>query len=187
MKSLNNDLGIIYNRNSTSSERLMPSVHVGSFTVSTAANIAGGIQLARGISAFSRTGTGSSEYAVEGTQKLINLDKGDTLYRVFGGGAEIKGTWAFTKNPGNQITAISKGALPPENAAKSLTKITFTGSVEGESSIVNGMFGQPGGFQQVHLPWGHPNVVFSQATNLPIGLMPVIPQSLILDLINGGN
>ncbi len=85
--SLNHDADIVFsNDNSISSlERWGASIHVGSFAVGTAANIVGGIQIARGISAFTRNGIGGSNYFVEGTKFKETFVKGDELFRVFCG------------------------------------------------------------------------------------------------------
>jgi len=152
----------------------MPSVRVGSFAVGTAANIVGGVQAARGIQAFSRSSSGSSQYYVEGTQRMQTFGPGDELYRVYGGASLQEGQFAFTQNPGNQITAIRNGALPSANTTKSITRISFSGPVEAEVSKVARMFGQPGGFTQVKLPRS-PFTTFSAGRPLPLGFMPFVP------------
>ncbi len=86
-------------------------------------------------------------------------------------------SWAFLQNPGNQISAIRGGALPPGNLANSYTRITFAGVVEAEVSTVAPMFGQPGGFTQVKLPKS-PNITCSSGEYLPMGFMPLIPPEL---------
>lgn len=157
-------------------ERILPSIRVGTFAVGTAANIVGGVQAARGILAFSRSGTGSSQYYVEGTTRMETFGPGDELYRVYGGKSPQQGQFAFTKNPGNQITAIRNGALPPTNTTTSITRISFSGPVDAEVSKVASMFGQPGGFTQVKLPRS-PFTTFSAGRPLPLGFMPFVPTS----------
>jgi len=156
--------------NAPIAERLPASVDVGWFTVSTAANIVGTAQLARGALAFTRNGE-FGPYAVDGTQSSRTFGPGDNAYRVYGGTSQLERPWLFTENPGNQITAIRGGALPPGNSATLISNVGFTGFVDGEVSTTAGMFGQPGGFQQILLS-GLGNVTFSPASSLPIGIMP---------------
>ncbi|OJV35983.1 MAG: hypothetical protein BGO33_09110 [Bacteroidia bacterium 43-41] len=172
---MNNDVSTVFS-NRPLSERILPSIRVGSYAVGTAANIVGGVQAARGIKAFSRSGSGGSQYFVEGTQMMETFGPGDELYRVYGGSSLPQGQFAFTQNPGNQITAISKGALPPTNTAQSITRVTFSGSVNAEVSKVGPMFGQPGGFTQVKLPYSS-FTIFSAGRSLPLGFMPFVPIS----------
>jgi hypothetical protein len=155
-------------------ERIGPSIRLGTFSVGTAANIIGGVQVAKGIKAFTRSGLGSDKYFLEGTKMIEDFGVGDELYRVYGGASNRQGAFAFTQNPGNQISAISKGALPPGNTALSLTRISFSGTVQAEVSQVAPMFGQPGGFTQVKLPRS-PFINFSIGRSLPIGIMPFVP------------
>ena len=173
LHQLNSDLQTVFS-DAPLSERLLPAVNVGSFAVGTAANIVGGVQAARGIQAFSRSGTGSFQYYVEGTQSTKTFSPGDELYRVYGGKSPQQGQFAFTQNPGNQITAIRKGALPPTNTTTSITRISFSGPVNAEMSKVARMFGQPGGFTQVKLPRS-PFTTFSAGKPLPLGFIPFVP------------
>jgi hypothetical protein len=102
---------------------------VGYFVVQNVptANIVGGAQIVRGALAFSRGGVGGLDYAVKGTKFNETFVKGDQLFRVSGGEASQVGNWSFKQNPGNQINAIRKGALPPGNSAQFISKINVMG------------------------------------------------------------
>lgn len=122
---------------------------------------------------------GGIEYYAPGTKEKAIYNTGDELYRVYGGSSVKERFWAFTKNPGNQITAIRRGALPPGNTAEYLTKINFSGIVEGEVSVAARLFSQPGGITQVLLSRSR-NIIFSPGTALPIGFMPIFPINSLL-------
>ncbi len=175
VRQLNKDVSTVFS-NAPLEERIGPAIRVGSFAVGTAANIVGGVQAARGIQAFTRSGSGSDQYYVDGTRSMEVFGPGDELYRVYGGKSPQQGQFSFAQNPGNQITAIRNGALPPTNTTKLITRISFSGSVEGEVSIVAPMFGQPGGFTQVKLPRS-PFTTFSAGRSLPFGFMPFVPNT----------
>jgi len=172
---LNKDVSTVF-ANAPLEERIGPAIRVGTFAVGTAANIVGGVQAARGIRAFTRSGSGGDQYYVEGTLRMETFGPGDELYRVYGGESLQQGQFAFTQNPGNQITAISKGAIWPGNTTQSITRISFSGPVKAEVSKVASMFGQPGGFTQVKLPRS-PFITFSAGRSLPFGFMPFVPNS----------
>jgi RHS repeat-associated protein len=174
VNQLNSDKDTVFS-DAPLDERIMPSVRLGSWAVSTSANIVGGVQAARGALALSRSGAGGSEYAVQGTQRKQVFGPGDELYRVYGGKTRQNGSFAFTQNPGNGITAIRKGALPPENATTLMTRVTFNASIEAEVSKVAPYFRQPGGLTQVKLPQVRPQVVYSPGKLFPLGFMPMVP------------
>jgi hypothetical protein len=175
--SLNADSDIVFSNDNSISEgeRWRACIHVGTFAVGTAANIVGGVQIARGALAFSRGGVGSLDYAVEGTKFKDTFVKGDQLFRVSGGETFQEGNWSFTQNPGNQINAIRKGALPPGNLAQYISKLNINGLVDGEVSQINGMFGQPGGAWQVYILRENPLLSWDVAKPLPLGFMPFLP------------
>ncbi len=152
----------------------MPSVRLGSWAVSSAANFVGVGQATRGGLAAGRTGSGGSNYFVEGTKNTKTFDIGDDLYRVYGDKSLREGRFAYTQNPGNQITAIRNGSLPPGNSTNSITRITFNGLVQAEVSKVASLFRQPGGFTQVLLPKS-PYINYSLGRSLPYGFMPFVP------------
>jgi len=179
---LNSDVAAVFS-NAPLSERIMPSIRLGTYAVSTAANAVGLVQAGRGVLAFTRSGKGG-QYFVNGTKYLEEFDKGDELFRVFGGESLRDGKWAFIKNPGNQINAIRTGALPPSNSPTSITKITFNNPVIGEVSKAARLFGQPGGGTQVALPMS-PATVFSSGKSLPIGFMPLVPTNSIYNFFQG--
>jgi RHS repeat-associated protein len=173
---LNRDVDTVFS-NAAIEERLPAAVNLGWTSVSTAANIIGVAQGIRGIKAFSRSGSGGSAYYVDGTRKIANFGSGDELFRVYGGDSPLEGAWAFLKNPGNRISAIQGGALPPGNLADSYTRITFNGLIEAEVSTVAPLFGQPGGFTQVRMPRSA-DIIFSPGKYLPYGFMPLVPREL---------
>ena len=174
VNQLNSDKDTVFS-DAPLDERIMPSVRLGSWAVSTSANIVGGVQAARGVLALSRSGAGGSEYAVQGTQRKQVFGPGDELYRVYGGKTRQNGSFAFAQNPGNGITAIRKGALPPNNATTLMTRVTFNASIGAEVSKVAPLFGQPGGLTQVALPRVRSQVVYSPGKLFPLGFMPMVP------------
>ena len=176
VQDLNSDKDTVFS-DAPLNERALPSIRLGTWAVSTAANIVGTAQIIRAELAFSRSGVGGSDYFVKDTLTEKTFGPGDELYRVYDGASSSqKGYWAFTEKPGNQITAIRKGALPTGNNANFMTKMTFNAPVTAEVSQVAPLYQQPGGAVQVKLPYPHENVSFSPGERLPIGLMPFIPQ-----------
>jgi hypothetical protein len=176
VNQLNANAGTVFS-NAPINERFPAAVDVGWFSVSTAANITGTVQLARGINAFTRSGAGSADYAVPGTQRDITVPAGNQLYRVYGGGSLQEGRWATTTNPGNQINAISRLSLPPENTANMITTVQVTGAKAAEISVAKGIFNQPGGAAQVK--WVDPyNLMYLPGRPLPVGFMPFSPPNL---------
>jgi len=173
---LNKDVDTVFS-NAAFEERLPAAVNLGWTSVSTAANIVGIAQGTRGIKALSRSGSGGSAYYVDGTRKIVNFGPDDELIRVYGGDSHLEGAWAFLENPGNRISAIRGGALPPGNLSNSYTRITFNGLVEAEASTVAPLFGQPGGFTQVRMPRSA-DIIFSPGKYLPYGFMPLVPREL---------
>jgi hypothetical protein len=173
INQLNSDVSTVFS-NAPAGERLPAAVNLGAFAVNTAANIVGGVQFARGISAFSRSGELVNPYAVEGTRFTYDRPVGDRLYRVWGGSSPLAGRWAFTQNPGNQITAIRGGALPSGNLATTVSEVQIVSATTAETSTVAPNVGQPGGLTQVHLS-NLGGVAFSEGTLLPAGWMPILP------------
>ncbi|MEA5078538.1 MAG: hypothetical protein VB013_08200 [Anaerolineaceae bacterium] len=184
--SLNHDSDIVFSNDPSisSGERWRASKNVGLFAVGTAANIVGGVQVVRGISAFTRSGVGGSDYFVEGTKFNETFLKGDKLFRISGSDAQNIGNWAFRQNPGNQINAIQSGALPPGNSARFISTVNVNGLVDGEVSQVSSLFGQPGGAWQVKIPGANPLLEFGVPQRLPIGLMPFVPVFPLIDVSN---
>lgn len=172
---INKNMSMVFS-NAPVSDRIGPAVDIGWTAVSNAANILAIGQSVRGISAFTRNGAGGAAYKVPGTERNIVYDVGDELYRVYGNASPRNGSWAFTTNPGNQISAIRGGALPPGNGTTSITRITFSGPVEAEASTVAKLFGMPGGYTQIKLPFPpSANIIYGQGTSLPKGFMPFVP------------
>jgi|WetSurMetagenome_2_1015567.scaffolds.fasta_scaffold05960_2 hypothetical protein len=150
----------------------------------TASNIiAGGALISKSVVAASRV-MDYQPYAVEGTVRNQTFSEGDELYRGYSDVSRRTGIWAFIEKPTSPLQAIRKGALPPGNNADFISKITFSGPVEGEVSRIAPKFGMPGGYTQVKLPQS-PFVQYSSVNTL--WNIPIIPLNFFYQFIRSWN
>lgn len=77
--------------------------------------------------------------------------EGEVMYRVYGGGAGKAGSWLTPINPVSSAAARQGLALPAENAALYVSKVTLPGGVRMQVGTAGSAFGQPGGWAQAQL------------------------------------
>lgn len=77
--------------------------------------------------------------------------EGETMYRVWGGGADKAGSWLTPINPISSAAARQGLALPAENAALYVSKVTLPAGVRIQVGTAGRAFGQPGGWAQAQL------------------------------------
>ncbi|MCD1573379.1 RHS repeat-associated core domain-containing protein, partial [Agromyces mediolanus] len=77
--------------------------------------------------------------------------EGETMYRVWGGGAGKAGSWITPIKPSSAIAARQGLALPSENAATFVSEVTLPAGVRMQVGQAGSAFGQPGGWPQAQL------------------------------------
>lgn len=77
--------------------------------------------------------------------------EGEVMYRVWGGGADKAGSWLTPTNPISSAAARQGLALPAENAALYVSKVTLPAGVRVQVGAAGPAFGQPGGWAQMQL------------------------------------
>ncbi len=77
--------------------------------------------------------------------------EGEVMYRVYGGGAGKAGSWLTPINPVSSAATRQGLALPAENAALYVSKVTLPGGVRMQVGTAGSAFGQPGGWAQAQL------------------------------------
>lgn len=77
--------------------------------------------------------------------------EGEVMYRVWGGGADKAGSWLTPINPISSTAARQGLALPAENAALYVSKVTLPAGVRVQVGTAGPAFGQPGGWAQMQL------------------------------------
>lgn len=77
--------------------------------------------------------------------------EGEVMYRVYGGGAGKAGSWITPIKPTSSAAARQGLALPAENAALYVSKVTLPGGVRMQVGTAGSAFGQPGGWAQAQL------------------------------------
>lgn len=94
----------------------------------------------------------SSRVAPWAGSSLSRLSReGEVMYRVYGGGAGKAGSWITPINPISSAAARQGLALPAENAALYVSKVTLPGGVRMQVGTAGSAFGQPGGWAQAQL------------------------------------
>ncbi|MBA3782292.1 MAG: hypothetical protein H0X12_10645 [Nocardioides sp.] len=77
--------------------------------------------------------------------------EGEVMYRVYGGGAGKAGSWLTPINPVSSAAARQGLALPAENAALYVSRVTLPGGVRMQVGSAGSAFGRPGGWAQAQL------------------------------------
>lgn len=96
--------------------------------------------------------TASTRVAPWAGSSLSRLSReGEVMYRVYGGGAGKAGSWLTPINPVSSAAARQGLALPAENAALYVSKVTLPGGVRMQVGTAGSAFGQPGGWAQAQL------------------------------------
>lgn len=93
--------------------------------------------------------------------------EGETMYRVWGGGADRVGGWLTPIRPASSIAARQGLALPSENAAIYVSRVTLPVGVRMQVGAAGKAFGQPGGWTQAQLMERIPASSFSKGELLP--------------------
>lgn len=119
-------------------------------------------RIERNLASFARAGVAantapkalaaSSRVAPWAGSSLSRLSReGEVMYRVYGGGAGKAGSWLTPINPISSAAARQGLALPAENAALYVSKVTLPGGVRMQVGTAGSAFGQPGGWAQAQL------------------------------------
>ncbi len=120
----------------------------------------GGGLLASGGTSSAKLSAGGGLRAIEASTRIepwagSSLSRlsteGETMYRVFGGGAERAGSWLTPIKPLSSAAAREGLALPAENAAKFVSQVSLPAGVRMQAGAAAPAFGQPGGWAQVQL------------------------------------
>lgn len=86
----------------------------------------------------------------DGSVSRLSRD-GEVVYRVWGGGAERAGSWVTPVTPLSSAMAREGLALPAENAALYVSRVSLPAGTRMQVGTAAGAFGQPGGWPQVQL------------------------------------
>ncbi|WP_232514424.1 TNT domain-containing protein [Cellulomonas sp. PSBB021] len=93
--------------------------------------------------------------------------EGETMYRVWGGGADQAGSWLTPIRPVSSVAAREGLALPAENAATYVSRVTLPPGVRMQVGTAAPAFGQPGGWAQAQLLERIPLSSFGKGEILP--------------------
>ncbi|WP_454859221.1 RHS repeat domain-containing protein [Promicromonospora soli] len=77
--------------------------------------------------------------------------EGEVMYRVWGGDAEMAGAWVTPVTPLSSAWAREGLALPAENTALYVSRVTLPAGVRMQVGTAGRAFGQPGGWPQAQL------------------------------------
>ena len=88
------------------------------------------------------------------------------MYRVWGGGADKVGAWLTPMNPTSSMAARQGLALPSENAALYVSKVSLPSGVRVQVGTAGPAFGQPGGWAQTQLLERIPSSSFGKGVPL---------------------
>lgn len=92
--------------------------------------------------------------------------EGETMYRVWGGSDQV-GSWVTPIGPVSSAAARECLALPPENAATYVSRVTLAPGVHMQVGTAGPAFGQPGGWAQAQLLEHLPLSSFGKGELLP--------------------
>jgi hypothetical protein len=93
--------------------------------------------------------------------------EGETMYRVWGGGAAQSKAWLSPINPASSAAAREGMALPAENAALYVSKVTLPAGIRMQVGTAGRAFGHVGGWPQVQLLEHIPASSFGKGVPLP--------------------
>lgn len=93
--------------------------------------------------------------------------EGETMYRVWGGGADQAGSWLTPIKPVSSAAAREGLALPAENAATYVSRVTLPPGVRMQVGTAAPAFGQSGGRAQAQLLERIPLSSFGKGELLP--------------------
>lgn len=88
------------------------------------------------------------------------------MYRVWGGSDQV-GSWVTPIRPVSSAAAREGLALPPENAAAYVSRVTLPPGVRMQVGTAAPAFGQPGGWAQAQLLENIPLSSFGKGELLP--------------------
>jgi hypothetical protein len=89
------------------------------------------------------------------------------MYRVWGGGADQAGSWLTAIRPVSSAAAREGLALPAENAATYVSRVTLPQGVRMQVGTAAPAFGQSGGWAQAQLLERIPLSSFGKGELLP--------------------
>ncbi len=87
----------------------------------------------------------------KGSIESIVLQKGTTMYRVWGGRAGKMGRWLMPVKPSSQNVAREWWSLPPGNSAEFVTEVKLPAGTRVQVGPAAPAFGSPGGALQVQV------------------------------------